>query len=182
MNKFSKKSKTQKLYRFEIDQSVRIEELNRDSTIGIANKDHSYTISLSRRVKRRLHEHFRRQGKSKQFGPHTFAAGIICALQEINLAIHDLIIDIEYPGYEQQIIDLIQIHFPEVTVYFTRVGRKSPAHYAAYGVYIRRRKTDRIASTRDILQTLKNGFRTVTPLDKARRFAVHNKPFNRYYN
>lgn len=173
--------KTQKLFRFEIDQSVRIEELNRTSIIGIANKEQTYTISVSNKVKRRLQEGYRRRGLPKLYAPQVFTAAIIVGLNQSGIKVHELVIDIEYPGYETTILFMINNHFPSMSVFFTSIGRKSPAHYAAYGVYIKKSKPDFSASTIELQEVIKNGPRTVTPPDKAGRFAAHNGPSKRHH-
>ena len=119
-------------------------------------------------MKRRLREHFRRHGKPKQFGGKVFVTAIIIAIRQSRFHIQELVVDLEYPGYERNMIELLKRHLPDVEVYFSSIGRKSPAHYAAYGVYIKKRGPDARTSTREILRVLKNGSRTVTPSDGSR--------------
>lgn len=156
----------QKLYRFDVDQSIRIEELAKDSIIGIANKENFFTLVVPSRVKRRLREEFRKQGKPKQFGPQFFASAIVIAMQQSGLRFQELIVDTEYPGYEREMSQIIASHFRDIIIHFSPIGRKSPAHYAAYGVHIKKKSGSHKAGTAEILQTLKYGLRTVTPLDR----------------
>ena len=171
---------TQKLYRFEVDQSIRIEQMNKDTIIGIANQEQAITTKVPKRVKRRLQERYRLQGRPKLFAPQLFAAAIAVSLKHAHFRVHDLVIDIEYPGYEREIMRTIQLLHPSLSIYFTTTGRKSPAHYAAYGAYINKIKVDLFVSTKDILNATKNGPRTVTPLDKTRRFAAHIGPSTKH--
>lgn len=134
----------QKLYRFEVDQSVRIEELNRPSIVGLANTEDSISIKLNIRTKRQLHEHFRRLGQPKRFAPKVFAGIIVFAIKNYNKDISELLIDIEYPGYEILISQILKKHFPELLVYFGVIGKKSPAHYVAYGVHKGNKEVDLI--------------------------------------
>ena len=70
-------------------------------------------------------------------------------------------VDPEYPGHERDIKDWVltlcrrrglKVFADQVT--FRRVGKKSPAHYLAYGVFKGRRKPDRMITTQDILAEL----------------------------
>ncbi|MEK9132793.1 MAG: hypothetical protein AAB606_03755, partial [Patescibacteria group bacterium] len=159
----------QKLFRFEIDQSIRIEELNKDTIIGLANKENSFTSVLHRKVKRHFYEVCRKQGLKKQFGPLVFTAGIVAALQKSTFIFREITIDFEYPGYELFIERIIKKFFPDLFVSFSSIGKKSLAHYAAYGVYINKKTADAkisIAEFLEVIQKLKDRS-TVTPLDKS---------------
>ncbi len=155
----------------EVDQSVRIEELTKDTIVGIANKEVSFTIIVSKRTKRVLLEMFRVCGKPKKFAPYVFAAAIGLGIKQAPFKSSDLIVDIEYPGYEQEILRIIRQMNPEIEVYFTTIGRKSFAHYAAYGVYTGKRNADMRIDTRKFIKILfkenKNGSRTVTPRNES---------------
>lgn len=170
--------KRQKLFRFEVDQSVRIEEMNRASFVGLANKEYSFVVKISARTKRQLKEHFRRNGRLKQYAPLVFASLIIKIVNLVSFRVQDVVIDIEYPGYELKIQELLRHFSPEIKVYFASIGKKSPAHYAAYGVFIGKKKEDAAIKTQDVLHILKNGPRTVTHLDITKRFAAHSEPSN----
>lgn len=75
--------KTQKLsFRFEVDQSVRIEELNRDTIIGIGDQHAQFAYRLPRKIKRRFNEYFRRMGKAHRCAPMLFAAAIVLSLRK----------------------------------------------------------------------------------------------------
>ncbi|KKT12210.1 MAG: hypothetical protein UV93_C0006G0007 [Candidatus Azambacteria bacterium GW2011_GWC2_43_27] len=159
--------KKQKLFRFEIDQSVRVEELNKDTIIGLANIEFSYTAVISAKVKRKLYEVYRLQGKRKQFAPRVFAAAIVATMQKSGYKFHDIIVDIEYPGYELEIAKTVNAAFPDLNVYFGSIGKKSVAHYVAYGVHIRRIKENISIRIDDLLNATKNDPRTVTHLNES---------------
>jgi hypothetical protein len=156
MDKNQLLNKSKKIVKkLEIDQSVRIEELNKDTILGIANKEARFTVIVPKKAKRALYEKFRCQGKPKKFAPYVFAISISEALRKAPFKSSDIVIDIEYPGYEQEIIKIIKQQYPEIEVYFTTIGKKSPAHFVAYGVNIKKIKADyRINSTR-LLSILK---------------------------
>ncbi|OGY37838.1 MAG: hypothetical protein A3E36_02170 [Candidatus Andersenbacteria bacterium RIFCSPHIGHO2_12_FULL_45_11b] len=145
----------QKQFRFEVDQSIRIEETNKDSIVALANDEQSFTVKIPRRAKRQIFETFRRKGSPKQFAPSVFAVAIILIINKSKLKPQDLVIDIEYPGYETEIMQCISEAFPKLKIYFTEIGKKSPAHYAAYGVYIKKRKANALCSSEEILRQIK---------------------------
>lgn len=144
----------QKLFRFEADQSVRVEELTDDTIIAIANNENKRAIIITSRVKRRLLEYYRRLGKPKQFAPHVFVAGMVLLVLNSEFRVDELVVDIEYPGYETSIIDLLQKHSPKLTVYFSIIGKKSPAHFAAYGVHKGKIKFNQSAGFDEILAVI----------------------------
>lgn len=144
----------QKLFRFEVDQSIRIEEMNRDSYVALANSEFSFTLKIPRRVKRRVREVFRRQGKPKMFAPYTFAVVIILAINKSGYKFQELVIDIEYPGYEKEIIKIITILFPDIEIYFTEIGKKSLAHFAAYGAYLEKRSVNSVVTAEELLSII----------------------------
>ena len=166
----------QKLYRFQVDQSVRLEELNKDTIIGLANEEHAFTLRVPRGVKRRLHGSFRREGKPQLFGPRVFAAAVALTISKSGFRIQELIIDLEYPGYDKNSIRFIKQFSPATFVDSAAIGKKSPAHYAAHGVYLKKRQVNLTATKREILQLLKNDPRTVTPLDKSQTIRSPRRP------
>jgi len=140
----------QKLFRFEVDQSIRIEELSNDTFLALANDESSFVVKLPIKAKRKLYEKFRCLGQPKKFAPKVFASLICCAIEQSGLKFSELIIDIEYPGYELLITNFLSTIFPEMLIYFSVIGKKSPAHYAAYGAHISKRKPDFSASDKDV--------------------------------
>lgn len=150
------KGKSQKLFRFDVDQSVRMEELNRDTILAVANKDHSFSLKIPIRVKRQLHDQFRRLGKIRQFAPQIFKAALIVCLEHLKYQVHELAIDLEYPGYEKRLLADLKEYFPYIAAHIVLIGRKSPAHRVAYDVHASKRKADKIAMTRELLHAGRN--------------------------
>ena len=157
--------------KIEVDQSIRIEELTKDTMLGIANEDVAFITVVPKRTKRVLYEMFRVQGKIKKFAPYVFAAAAGKAIYQVPLRTSDLIVDIEYPGYEREIIWIIKQMNPGIEIYFTAIGRRSPAHYAAYGAYIGKKNVDFWLDSKTLIAVLfkenKNGSRIVTPRNKS---------------
>ncbi len=145
----------QKLFKFEVDQSIRVEELTRDTFVALANSENNFVVRLSSKDKRRLCEYFRQIGQPKRFAPKVFSAIIILAVRNFKNNVGELLVDIEYPGYELLITDIIKGQFPNILIYFGVIGKKSPAHYAAYGTYLSKRKLDLVVGYKEILRILK---------------------------
>ena len=59
-------------------------------------------------------------------------------------------------SYEKRIINLIKHYFRGIEGYFTSVGKKSYAHYAAYGVHKKKKSANRIALAEEIMEIIKN--------------------------
>ena len=153
------------LGRVEVDQSVRIEELNKDTILGLANKDFKFSAILPRKVKTRLYEIFRQKGLPKKFAPRVFAASVIVLLQKAKVRPSDLVLDIEYPSYEREMITNILKFYPKMHVYFTSIGKNSLAHELVYfghkGEFPVNSKLEYSEISR-VLETKKDR-RTVTP-------------------
>jgi len=60
----------------EVDQSVRVEELKRDTILAVANKEFQYATRFPVHLKRQLYELFRLSGMRKKFGPWVFAVAV----------------------------------------------------------------------------------------------------------
>lgn len=140
------KLSAQKLFKFELDQSGRVEELNRPTVIGIANKEFSYALRVKSKVKKNLWELFRRSGKTKRFGPVVFEALVILAVRKSQLRARELVIDLEYPGYEKTTARKLETALFNTEIIFHSIGKKSLAHFAAYGVFIGKRKQNHDAT------------------------------------
>lgn len=171
----------QKLFRFEMDQSVRFEELNRDTVVALANRDHSFTLRVPIRIKRQLHDQFRRSGKIRQFAPRTFKAAIMLCLQNANFQIHELAIDLEYPGYEERLLADLKDSFPKLIAHTVLVGRKSPAHRAAYDVHANKKQADMTATYEQLTQVSKMT-RELLHAGRNRTIRSPRGPSRKHYN
>ena len=169
----------------EVDQAVRIEELNRDTIIGVGSKDQQHAFRLSRKTKRFLNEYFRKLGKPRQGAPIVFAAVVILALRKSNKDVTNIIIDTEYTGYEKLITIAVLGAFPKAVVTIRRIGKLSPAHFAAYGAH-RGKKKATILTRKEVemmvlaIRIQKDGRRTASP-GMNQDSQIHNRPVNRQY-
>lgn len=139
----------------EIDQSGRIEETNRNTIVGLANKEISFTALIPAKIKRQLLEEFREQGKPKIFPIVIFAHAVLEIIKRSHLGITDLVIDVEYPGHEGTIANIINSGLEkEIDISFKSIGKKSKAHYVAYGVFTGRNKPDVKLGLKDFYRCL----------------------------
>ncbi len=135
----------------QIDQSGKIENTSKNTVLAFANSK-SFSVLITAKCKRQLQDIFRRRGQSRIFIYWTFAAGIALLLQDCVKEITEVIIDEEYTDKDRLIreilIDTLQKldvnKIPEI--FFDRIGKKSKAHYIAYGVNLKRIKVGRILS------------------------------------
>lgn len=142
--------------RVEIDQSGKIEDTNKPTVVCFSNSE-SRSILIKAKDKQQLQQIFRKAGKPKMFVVQTFSCLIYQLLKDSLLKIDQMVIDREYPGYENLIKSyLVQLAkadsknlFSDV-IHFTEIGRKSPAHLKAYQAY-RKKKADEKAEAEDIL-------------------------------
>lgn len=142
---------------YHLDQSIRIEQTNKDTIIGLANmaNEKSYTLIISARIKRQIQEHYRRHGLPKRYMVDLFIAAVILTIKRSHFSISELAIDQEYPGYENLIITIIEKYSKgNIKVHVATIGKHSPAHLAAYGVYIHKRKANGQATFQSLMKIL----------------------------
>ncbi|OGG73828.1 hypothetical protein A3A40_02310, partial [Candidatus Kaiserbacteria bacterium RIFCSPLOWO2_01_FULL_54_20] len=165
-------SRTQKLYRFEVDISIKIEDFNRDTVVAIANDEHSFTIEISRKIKQALRDSIRAR-YPREFAPAVYAAGIVEALKRMDSRVHELVVDLDYYGHDDVIARIVRSAFPRIMLSFNRVGKKSLAHHAAYGVYINKKAADYAATLQDMLKNKESAISASSPLTKESGFESH---------
>ena len=143
--------------RIEIDQSGKVENTNKHTFLAYSNSHHS-VLKISSVEKRKIQKYFRSQGKPKIFIYLTFAALIVILLENIRENNAQIIIDTEYLGKGSLIKNLIKSldsSFPAEDVSFHQIGRRSRAHFLAYGTAIKKLNPDIIVKANDIFQLIK---------------------------
>jgi len=138
----------------EVDQSGKVEKTNKDTILAFSN-DIQYSIRIPGKVKRKLKQKFRKQNRIRLFVYRIFAAGIVLLIKNHLRKINVLIIDREYPGHEKWITNMIlemlkRMRRKQPDIRFSQIGRKSNAHYVAYGTAIKKRKPDKTISFKEI--------------------------------
>ena len=143
---------------YQIDQSIRIEQTNKATIIGLADESgqNTYSVVIPANIKRQIETYHRNQGLPKIFMVNLFIASVILVLKKSKFKVNQLTIDIEYPGYEVRIIKSVHRLSPQhPSVSFSVIGKHSPAHQVAYGVYIKKRRSNYVASYQDLITIIK---------------------------
>lgn len=145
----------------EIDQSGRIENLTQDSVLAFSNEI-KFSIFIDRREKRKCYQILKERYQiAKNLVLKIFAASIFLLIRDYLDKLDGVIIDIEYPGREGDIKGMllrqiwkIQPDFAKDKIDFLFLGKKSKAHFIAYGVYQEKIKPDREIKASEILSLL----------------------------
>jgi hypothetical protein len=113
----------------------------------------------ARKKKEKFKNFFRRIGKPKVFIYKVFAILVFLLIKSDLKSIDKIVIDEEYPGKNSLIknfllqeIRKIKPDFGKENVIFQRIGKKSRAHFLAYGVAIGKKKADIEVGAREILR------------------------------
>ena len=139
----------------QINQSNKIEKTNKDSIIGLAN-DVRFTVLLKRKIKRRLQEDFRKQGKPRLFVYRTFIASVVLLIKYAKLKnISKIIIDLEYFGKDKLLksifLEMWTRFFSEIPeISFERVGKKSKVHDICYFTMKGKYKVNKVLEYKEI--------------------------------
>jgi len=144
--------------RIEIDQSGKIENTSKNTIIGFSNNIFG-SIFISAKDKREIQKIFRNAGKSRIFVYKLFAVLIFLLIIKHLENIDQVTIDDEYPGkgyliknFLFQEIQKINPTFSVENIIIKRIGKKSRAHYIAYGVAIDKKLPDKRVSIKEILK------------------------------
>lgn len=143
---------------YQIDQSGKIEQTNKDTVIAYSN-DTQYSILIPRRLKRKVQEVFRLHGFTSLFIYYLFSVGVYYLIESIE-RISDITIDTEYPSKDKTIRGFLHGFLeknrkPSHNIHFARIGNRPKAHYAAKDVFDKKIKPDRILGLKEIIRILK---------------------------
>lgn len=148
--------------KIEIDQSNKIEQTNRTTSIGLAN-DVELSISIKSTEKQKLERYFRQTKQRKIFARLSFCVLIYLLLKQIKFEKYEIYIDREYPGYDYFIKKRIIEFFNRFSnsnldihkLHITCIGKSSNAHrvanFSAKGEY----KTIKVEAI-EIIRLLEN--------------------------
>ncbi len=120
---------------FEVDQSIRIEDLGSPTVIGFALGNITFTAVLHQRLKKNLLRTYQKVNTPNFFGPKTFAHGVIEVFKAANIYPAQVTIDTEYTGYEHEIRRMFSSYFPQTEIVFQPIGKRSLAHEAVILVH-----------------------------------------------
>jgi len=144
--------------KIEIDQSGKIENTNKNTIIAFSDGKFK-SIFISAKEKREIQKFFRRIGKPKIFIYKVFAILVFLLIKSEVKEIDAIIIDEEYPGKNSLIknfllqeIRKIKPDFDRGNIIFQKIGKKSRAHFLAYGIAVGKKKADIEVGAREILR------------------------------
>ncbi len=147
----------------EVDQSWKIERSGKATILAFSNHQEA-AIKIPKDVKREAFVYLEDKfGRTKLNIFRIFAAGAILLIKKAGLSIRNLslLIDKEYPGREDEIRSMIleagrkaDLVFDPKLIHFVQVGKKSGAHFIAYGVHIGKRKAEFTAELQEITELL----------------------------
>jgi len=145
----------------EVDQSGKTSNLAVDTVLAFSN-DLTRVMLVPAQVKRTIVQQLRDRGKSKtRAAIQLFAAGLFLLLKDALSRIDQIVIDVEYTGYDADIRSMLlnwiwQIDpaFEKERLIFDRIGKGSPAHRLAIDTYRGRRNADRQISEAELLAIL----------------------------
>ena len=143
----------------EVDQSWKIEQLNKDTYIAFSNHE-EYCVKLPKNVKQEIVYEYRT--KISQLVQRMFAICVFhCLINCINKK-ELIIIDFEYPGWEADIktylLPLLRLkdkNLDKSTIKFSAIGKESRAHKVAKSAFIEKSKPNRILSKEDVTKWLR---------------------------
>lgn len=141
--------------RVEIDQSGKIEQLNKNTVIAFSNK-YQYSVLIPKQIKQKFYRLYR--GKTKNLRYRLYIIGIYYCLKNYLSQQESVIIDCEYIGKDNLIKSLLlnlikrehQHPINSGIIRFSRIGKNSNAHAVAIDVYRGNRKPNHILSIKDI--------------------------------
>jgi hypothetical protein len=146
----------------EIDQSGKIEQLDKNTIVALAN-DSSSAIFISASSKRKLFFKLRKSKTPRNIlYPQIFTILIYLAIHQMNECPNVLLIDEEYTGKNKLIKDmlltLIKKSKPKWNgdIRFKLVGKLSPSHRLAWGIHTKTLKVSCLKTNEiEILKYLK---------------------------
>ena len=143
----------------EVDQSGKIEQLNKDSYIAFSDGE-QYCVKLPKKIKQEISLTYK--SRTKQLVQKLFSICLFCCLKNHIRNKELVMIDIEYPGWEgfikRELINLIRnqdADFDKNIIKFGVITKKSNAHKLALRTYRNIIKPNKILNKEDIIRLLK---------------------------
>lgn len=143
--------------KIEIDQSGRIEYTRKPTVLAFSNSKY-HSIIIMAADKQYLQRIFRKAGKSKILMLKTFSALVFLLIKDHLKSIDEVIIDVEYTGYNKMIKEFLlefcnnqNVKTGKTNINFGNIGKKSPAHCIAINAYRKKKANNKITSS-DILK------------------------------
>ncbi len=143
------------LHDIEVDQSGRTDRLNEDTVVAFSDGIQS-SVLLTAAVKRACYFKLRERKMSKKVAVVTlFAAGLVILLQGRGKEMETICIDIEYPGWEGEILQQLLrrlLWLRRSQIRFGQIGKESRAHDLAWSTFRRKRAADKRVGAEELLR------------------------------
>ena len=145
--------------KIEVDQSGKIEQLNKDTSIAFSNKN-QYCILIPKELKQEIFKIYR--GKVKDLRYRLFCIGVYFCLRDYIKEKELITICWEYQGKDNLIKSFLLNHLrknyqqidPKI-IRFGKIGKSSNAHAVAIDVYRGNRRPNKILSLKEVEECLK---------------------------
>lgn len=143
---------------YEVDQSGKIEQTERDTVIACVNTQ-SKTIFIKKKDKRALQQLFKTASNQRSFTYLTFSALLAILLSDLKPK-HKIIIDREYLGHEKFIKEKLELYLGQLgiknlpPITFGHVGKLSKAHKLAYLTAIKKQKPSLTVGVTDVMKVI----------------------------
>lgn len=143
---------------YQIDQSGKIEQTNRQTVVALANGKKK-TIKITSVEKQKLIKTILELDKPKKKYVHKIFGALLFLLLKDEGIKESIMVDKEYYGHEPDIKNILlqlfekyQLKSPEID--FGLVGKKSPAHDSGIRVFRKEDKAVLVVKAKDILEVL----------------------------
>lgn len=140
--------------KIEVDQSGKIENTNKPTVIAFSNGK-SASIIIAAKDKKLIQTIYRKIDQPRIFTYKLFAVLIFILIKTEIKKFSQIVIDKEYPGYENLIKDILcetavknRCKIDRTVIHFRSIGRKSKAHDLAVEAY-RNKKADMKLSAKE---------------------------------
>lgn len=143
---------------YEIDQSGKIEQTERQTVIACTNGTR-ITILLKKGEKRKLQKIFKAMDMYKFFSYLIFTALLALLIKELKPK-HKIVIDKEYVGHENLIEEKVKVYLEQLgetyspRIEFGHVGKLSAAHNLAYAVAIGKKNPNLTVDAKEIIKVI----------------------------
>jgi len=144
----------------EVDQSGKIEQLDKNTIIAFSNKN-QYSVSITKEIKKEVYKLYKLNVKDLRY--RLFCIGVYYCLKDYMKEKELITICCEYQGKENLIksflLDYLRRDYAKIEpkiIRFGRIGKQSNAHAVAIDVFRGNRRPNKILSLKDIEKCLKN--------------------------
>lgn len=157
MKKLQTKPKTKQI-KYQIDQSGKIEQTNKDTIVALSN-DHNLAIMVKAKTKRIIQTWFREE-KRQRFFPYLTFAALLAILIKMESPKSRVEIDKEYFGNEDLILERVTIYLKLLGIEkhppleWGHVGKTSKAHDYGAKMAKNKSKINKVISLEEVMEIL----------------------------